>query len=155
MAREAIRPKGSLKIFGYDIEPERIKDSWANARRAGVEQDIVFETKDIRDLWITQREGVIICNPPYGVKLASARALSPIYISFHNTFRKKKGWAVFVLTADKRFPNYFKRAAPDKVRKLFNGTIEVNYYQYFSETPNKDSTPEAAVDKSFPLATKE
>jgi hypothetical protein len=45
------------------------------------------------------------------------------------------------LTADSRFPDFFKRARPDKVRKLFNGTIEVNYYQYFGERPGKGKVP--------------
>jgi len=141
-ARKAISSDGKLNILGCDIDPERIKDCQVNARRAEVENDIVFTVKDIKELWINQLQGTLISNPPYGVKLASARALSPIYISIHNTFRKKKGWAVFVLTADKRFPNYFKRAKPDKVRKLFNGTIEVNYYQYYAgdgqETDKKE-----------------
>ena len=28
------------------------------------------------------------------------------------------------------FPRYFKRGKPDRVRKLYNGKIRVNYYQY-------------------------
>jgi len=129
-AREAVLPSGELKIFGYDLDPDRVHDAQVNARKAGVTKDVVFEQKDIKDLWINQPEGVVISNPPYGVKIGSLKELSPLYISIHNTFRKKKGWGVYVLTADKRFPDYFKRSRPDKVRKLFNGAIEVNYYQY-------------------------
>jgi hypothetical protein len=40
-----------------------------------------------------------------------------------------------VLTADQKFPDYFKRARPDRVRKLYNGTIQANYYQYYGEKP--------------------
>jgi putative N6-adenine-specific DNA methylase len=58
-----------------------------------------------------------------------------MYISIHKTFRKKTGWSLYILTADKKFPDYFKRAAPDRVRKMYNGPIEVNYYQYFGERP--------------------
>lgn len=132
-ARKEILPSGNLKISGYDIDPAMIKIALANARKCGVNHDIIFEQKNIKDLWIDKQYGTIICNPPYGVKLLSAKALSPVYILIHNMFRKKKGWGVYVLTADKRFPNYFKRSAPEKVRKLFNGAIEVNYYQYSGE----------------------
>jgi putative N6-adenine-specific DNA methylase len=107
----------------------------ANARRAGVKKDIVFAQKDIRDLWIDQQYGIVITNPPYGIKLADLQELNRIYISMHKTFRKKKGWSIYVLTADKKFPDYFKRAKPDRVRKLYNGNIEVNYYQYYGERP--------------------
>jgi hypothetical protein len=42
-----------------------------------------------------------------------------------------------VLTADQKFPDYFKRAQPDRVRKLYNGTIETNFYQYYGRKPPK------------------
>jgi putative N6-adenine-specific DNA methylase len=61
--------------------------------------------------------------------------LNQIYISLHKTFRNKLGWSIYILTADKKFPDYFKRARPSKTRKLFNGAIEVAYYQYFGEKP--------------------
>ena len=134
-ARAAIDKKGELQLFGYDIDPAMVTASKANAKRAGVEGDIIFEQKDIKDLWIDQQYGIIISNPPYGIKLGEFRELNEIYISIHKTFKKKTGWSVYILTADKKFPDYFKRAQPDKVRKLFNGSIEVNYYQYFGGRP--------------------
>lgn len=132
-AQEAVVREGSLNIFGYDIDAERIKDCLVNAKNAGVAGDIAFAVKDIKDLWIDKPYGMVITNPPYGVKLGSPKELTPVYVSIHHTFRKKKGWSLFILTADKRFPDFFKRALPDRVRKLFNGTIEVNYYQYHGE----------------------
>ncbi len=134
-ARAAMRPAGEMRIFGYDIDEEAIAGAIVNAKRAGVGKDIIFEPKDIHDLWIDQQYGVLISNFPYGVKLLDYKELNDIYISFHKTFRKKKGWSVYVLTADKMFPRYFKRGRPDRVRKLFNANIEVNYYQYFGERP--------------------
>ncbi len=136
-ARDAILPEGELQIFGYDIDPERIKDSQANAAKAGVGRDIVFEQKDIKDLWVSQPNGIVICNPPYGIKLGSLKELTPIYVTMHHMFKNKLGWSLYILTGDDRFPDFFKRARPDKVRKLFNGTIEVNYYQYFGEKAPK------------------
>jgi putative N6-adenine-specific DNA methylase len=134
-ARASIDNETELQINGYDIDPAMITASKSNAKRAGVENDITFEQKDIKDLWIDQQYGIIISNPPYGIKLGEYRELNEVYISIHKTFRKKLGWSVYILTADKKFPDYFKRSRPDKVRKLFNGSIEVNYYQYFGERP--------------------
>jgi putative N6-adenine-specific DNA methylase len=71
--------------------------------------------------------------------MGSLKELTPIYVSINQTFRKKMGWALYILTADRRFPDFFKRARPDKVRKLFNGTIEVNYYQYYGAIPAKEN----------------
>jgi putative N6-adenine-specific DNA methylase len=136
-AKKAIRSDCDLGIYGYDIDEESIKASKANAKKAGVARDLVFEQKDIKDLWIDQSHGIIISNPPYGMKLGEFKELNEIYISLHKTFRKKKGWSIYILTADKKFPDYFKRAHPDRVRKLYNGPIEVNYYQYYGERPPK------------------
>jgi len=136
-ARASIDKKAELQLYGYDIDPAMVAAGKANARRAGVEADITFAQKDIKDLWIDQQYGIIISNPPYGIKLGDFRELNEIYISIHKTFRKKSGWSVYILTADKKFPDYFKRAKPDRVRKLYNGPLEVNYYQYFGEKPKE------------------
>ncbi|MEI6437269.1 MAG: class I SAM-dependent RNA methyltransferase [Candidatus Omnitrophota bacterium] len=136
-ARAAILPEGDLLIFGSDIDPQRIKDSKANALRAGVSKDITFEQKDIKDLWIDKQYGVMIANPPYGMHIGSPKELTGIYIALNKMLKNKTGWSLYFLTPDQRFPDYFKRAKPDKVRKLFNATIETNYYQYFGERPPK------------------
>lgn len=134
-ARQAIDTEGSLQILGYDLDEAAIEASKVNARRAGVGADIVFEQKDVKDLWIDKQYGIVISNPPYGIKMGEFQALNQIYISLNKTFKKKKGWSIYILTADGKFVDYFKRGRPDKVRKLYNGSIEVNYYQYFGERP--------------------
>ena len=134
-AREAQDREGELQIFGYDIDPDMVRASNANAKAAGVHQDIHFEQQDVKDLWIDQQYGMVISNPPYGMKIGDFQAINQIYIALNKMFRKKSGWSVYILTGDKKFPDYFKRAKPDRVRKLFNASIEVNYYQYYGERP--------------------
>jgi putative N6-adenine-specific DNA methylase len=134
-AAESVRSDVPLEIFGYDLDPANIEAAKANAKNARVARDIIFSQKDVRDLWIDQQFGIMITNPPYGEKMGEFKEINQIYISLNKTFRKKMGWSVYVLTADKKFPDYFKRARPDKVRKLYNGVIEVNYYQYFGDRP--------------------
>ena len=112
-----------------------VRASKANAKAAGVHRDITFEQKDVKELWIDQQYGMVISNPPYGMKVGDFQEMNQIYIALNKMFRKKTGWSVYILTGDKKFPDYFKRAEPDKVRKLFNANIEVNYYQYFGERP--------------------
>jgi putative N6-adenine-specific DNA methylase len=146
-ALDSVDRKGKLKIYGYDIDEEVIGAARLNARNAGVDKDIVFEKKDVKELWIDQQYGIIISNPPYGQRMSEFKVINEINISLHKTFKKKKGWSVFILTADELFPNYFKRADPDRVRKLFNGRIKVNYYQYHGERP---PSPGRAVEEEPP-----
>jgi putative N6-adenine-specific DNA methylase len=134
-ARDVIIPDQKLQIFGYDIDAENIEVCKSNAAIAGVEDVINFERKDVKDLWIDKQYGIVISNPPYGVRMSDFKDINQIYIAINKTFRKKRGWSVYVLTADEMFPNYFKRARPDRVRKLYNGNIKVNYYQYYGDRP--------------------
>jgi putative N6-adenine-specific DNA methylase len=135
-AQNAILPGGTLQLQGYDVDPTSIEIARSNAAKAGVADDIQFEAKDVRKLWIDREFGIVITNPPYGIRLAEYQDLNSIYIALNKMFRKKDGWSVYVLTADQKFPDYFKRAQPDRVRKLYNGTIETNFYQYYGRKPD-------------------
>jgi putative N6-adenine-specific DNA methylase len=132
-AKETANPGGGSRIFGFDMDKNQIRNCQTNAKNAGVAGDIVFAQKDIKDLRIDEPRGVVISNPPYGIKLSSLPELTPVYNALNQAFRDKKGWSLYILTADKKFPDSFKRSRPDKVRKLYNGTIEVRYYQYYGE----------------------
>ena len=134
-AREAQNLEGRLQISGYDIDERSIIFCKGNARRAGVARDIVFEQKAVKDLWIDEKYGIVISNPPYGIRIAEFREMNEIYITLNKMFRKKMGWSVYILTADEVFPNYFKRSSPDRVRKLYNGRIKTYYYQYYGDRP--------------------
>lgn len=134
-AQAAILPGGSLQLQGSDSDPASIEIARSNAAKAGVGNDIQFEVKDVKKVWIDQEFGIVITNPPYGIRLSEYQNLNAIYIALNKMFRKKDGWSVYVLTADQKFPDYFKRAQPDRVRKLYNGTIETNFYQYYGRKP--------------------
>jgi putative N6-adenine-specific DNA methylase len=140
-ARDAIIPDHKLQIFGYDIDEKSIAACKINAANAGVGDVILFERKDIKDLWIDKQYGIVISNPPYGVRMSEFKEINEIYIAIHKAFRKKRGWSLYILTADEMFPNYFKRARPDRVRKLYNGKIKVDYYQYYGEKPGYGDRP--------------
>jgi putative N6-adenine-specific DNA methylase len=134
-ARDAVLPDRKLQIFGYDIDEKCIAACRVNATNAGVGDVILFERKDMKDVWINEKYGVVISNPPYGIRMSEFKEINEIYIALHKAFRKKWGWSLYILTADEMFPNYFKRARPDRVRKLYNGKIKVDYYQYYGEKP--------------------
>ena len=134
-AEAAIDRTGKPALFGYDIDAEAIRIAGQNAALAGVGADISFQQKALADLWIDQEYGILISNPPYGRRMAEFQEINALYITLNKMMRKKEGWSVYILTADEKFPDYFKRGHPDRVRKLFNGNIRVDYYQYHGEKP--------------------
>ncbi len=138
-AREAQKPFPEPMIFGSDNDESVIKIAKENAIKAGVDDSIQFETKPMDQVWVDRQFGVVITNPPYGKRMAEFQEINKLYITFHKMFRKKKGWSIYVITSDRKFPDYFKRARPDRVRKLYNGPIEANYYQYYGDRPPRDA----------------
>lgn len=134
-AKAMIRTEPALQILGYDIDSHSIEIAKQNAAKVGVEGDIRFAHQDVKKLWIDQEYGIVITNPPYGMRLSEHQTINQIYVALNKMFRKKKGWSLYVLTGDQHLPRYFKRGKPDRVRKLYNGTIEANYYQYYGERP--------------------
>lgn len=66
-AKAKIYPSGKYKIYASDISPEMIAIADSNAKRAWVQDDIEFSTKDFTLVHI--QEWMIISNPPYGNRL--------------------------------------------------------------------------------------
>ena len=76
--------------------------------------------------------GVIIANPPYGKRIGEAELLPGIYGALKGFIKQNPKWSLFLITSDKDFEKAMGRPA-DRRRKLYNGDIEVCYYQYYGE----------------------
>lgn len=124
-----------LKIFASDIDSKAIEASKENAIEAGVDDCIDFKVMPVSNLEITKKYGIIICNPPYGERIGDKEKLTDIYKDLKHLLDDEKTWSLYLLTSDKTFEDQFKPA--NKRRKLYNGRIEVTYYQYFGEKPPK------------------
>jgi putative N6-adenine-specific DNA methylase len=121
-----------LKIFASDINQEAIDFAKKNAIRAGMEEHITFETLDIKDIVLPGDYGVMITNPPYGDRIGDEESVKEISEYLGKIFGGNKTWSNYIITPFEKFENYFGAKASRK-RKLFNGNVKVNYYQYFGE----------------------
>ena len=85
--------------------------------------------KDIKDFSESFERATVICNPPYGERLLDIREAEDIYRIMGKKFISKPGWSYTVISPDDDFESCFGRAA-DKRRKLYNGMIKCQVYQY-------------------------
>jgi len=129
-ARDNILRNRKFEIFGSDIDPEVLEFAKQNARRAGVSENIKFFIKDARNIEKLDRRGTIVCNPPYGERLLDGTDAEKLYREIGVTFSKLDPWQIYVITSCEHFERLYGRKA-DKVRKLYNGMIPCNLYQYF------------------------
>jgi len=120
------------KIFASDIDANVIEIAKKNAMNAGVEDCILFENKNLLEIYnyTKSEKGVIISNPPYGDRLEDKASVERIYRLMGDVFRKFPHWSYYVITSHEKFEMLFDSKA-DKNRKLYNGGLKCYYYQYF------------------------
>ena len=133
-ARDLIRPSKEITIFGSDIDAKAADVSQTCARMAGVSGAIRFQRADMRKFTSQENYGFILTNPPYGERLGQEEEVRQIYQDMGKVFRSLDTWSYYVLTAHPEFEKLFGRKA-DKRRKLFNGRLPCQYYQYLGPKP--------------------
>lgn len=127
--------KSDFSAFGWDIDPAAVALTLENAKKAGVEDCIKAQVQDIRQFQGDGPYGCVVCNPPYGERLLDVESAREIYRIMGRVFVRKRGWSYGVITPDGEFEKQFGQKA-DKRRKLYNGMIQCQYYQYY-KTPRK------------------
>lgn len=129
-ARALEKRDGGFQAVGFDIDPAAVELTLQNARKAGVLEHIRAEVRDVRDFALGEERGSVVCNPPYGERLLDRREAQELYRVLGKVFQRKPGWSYGIITPDEEFESLFGRRA-DKRRKLYNGMIKCQFYQYF------------------------
>ena len=129
-AKAAVRQDISFRAEGYDIDGAALETAARNAQIAGVADLIRFEHRDLRDFKPAQGYQTVITNPPYGERLLSIEEAESLYRVMGERFIREKGKSYTVISPDDDFEKLFGRRA-DKRRKVYNGTLKCQIYQYF------------------------
>ena len=121
---------GQYDIWGGDIDPAAVELAQHNARLAGVEDCIRFETADAGKFHRDSEYGQLVTNPPYGERLLEKKEAEALYRAFGAALRDlPPKWRVLVLSSHTEFERCFGRTA-DKKRKLYNGMIKCDVFMY-------------------------
>lgn len=133
-ALKAIDNDVKLNILGCDIDKKSMLRARDNAANLGLEDDIQFFMKDMRDVDLDNDYGVVITNPPYGERIGEKEEVHQLYTDLGLKFRELDTWSMYVITSDESFEKLYGKKA-DKKRKLYNGRIKVDYYQFYGPRP--------------------
>lgn len=131
-AIEKIRKDIEFTAFGSDISQDSLEIAEANARRAGISGLIRLETADVKNFTIPDRKSLVVTNPPYGERLMNGEDLTKLYQTMGNVFQPSQQTAYYIISSAEDFEQGFGRKA-DKKRKLYNGMLKCNLYQYFAQ----------------------
>jgi len=120
----------ALPIFGSDIDGSVLQAAHANLAGTGLEQVVSLKRANVLELTAPAKEGIIVSNPPYGVRLGEQQALAEFYPKLGDVLKKQfSGWRAYFLSADMQLPKLIRLAA-SKRTPLFNGALECRLFEY-------------------------
>ncbi len=120
---------GDYRILGSDIDPKSLHIAASNAKKAGVDGLIHFSEADATKLALPEGGGVLVCNPPYGERMLEQRSAQRLYQQLGHHLQGTPDWGKYIISSEPEFERYYGQKA-DKKRKLYNGMIKCDLYQY-------------------------
>ncbi len=129
-AEAAIRRDAQFEVWASDIDENMLDVVYENALRAGVEEYLNIFEADARRIQKPDRRGTIVCNPPYGERLMTPEEAAELYRAMGKNFSTFAPWQIYIITSHPDFERCYGIRA-DKIKKLYNGMIPCNLYQYF------------------------
>lgn len=132
-----------LDILGTDIDPKMIEIAKKNAEEIGLGEDITFKQMQLSDFTTNKEYGVIVANPPYGERLGEEGAVRELYKQMGDVYRPLKTWSKYILTSDLQFESFYGAKATKK-RKLYNGALRTDLFQYWGTRPPRKPKTEGA-----------
>lgn len=129
-AEAAAHDPEPLPIFGCDIDPAMVRAAGLNLKAAGLLDWVELLEADFLDVDAPPTDpGVIVTNPPYGVRL-SLDDQATFYKNLGDLLKRSyPGWSAFFITADEAFPKTIGLSASRRT-PLFNGPLECRFYEY-------------------------
>ena len=133
-AENLIDRNTKLSIQGYDLDSSALDAARGNLALAGLEGNIHFQQRDMRDISSAKKYGFIITNPPYGERLEEKAAMPQLYKEMGEAFARLDEWSYYIITGFEDAPKNFGRK-PDKNRKIYNGMMKTYFYSYQGAKP--------------------
>jgi putative N6-adenine-specific DNA methylase len=124
------KPKVPLPIYGSDLSGDVLKAARANLTAAGLEKVVSLRRANVLEISAPAKTGIIVTNPPYGVRLGEQQSLAEFYPKLGDVLKKQfSGWGAYLLSADMRLPKLIRLAA-SKRTPLYNGALECRLFEY-------------------------
>ncbi|WP_168119376.1 class I SAM-dependent RNA methyltransferase [Paenibacillus sp. HB172176] len=136
-AYDAVKDDIPLQISGSDIDPKAIEIAETAIKRAGFAGEIKLANIPVAKARPQGEYGVIITNPPYGERLGDDKEAEAALRQFGLMRLHYPTWSVFAISPSNQVEHYMGRPA-DKKRKLFNGRIQTDFYQFFGPLPPRE-----------------
>ena len=119
-------PVASLQAA--DIDRQVVRAAIANAHQAGVDDVLAFKVQDVIKATAAAETGVLVSNPPYGIRLEDEHFLRGFYPQLSSVMKQQfHGWQVALISADMGLPSRL-RLKPARKIPMFNGKLDCRLF---------------------------
>lgn len=123
------KPVSFQKIYGSDADLRAVRVSRENLKQAGLLDAVQLSHVDMTEVPAPAESGVMIANPPYGIRIGEDEELAALYPKMAEALKRRfSGWNTYFLTNDLRLPKLM-RLSPSKRTPLFNGPLECRLFE--------------------------
>jgi len=130
VSRSRQTAKTPRAIYGSDLDGRALHAARANLEAAGLADAVALKQADVLALKPPAEEGILVTNPPYGVRLGEEEALAEFYPRLGDNLKRNfAGWRAYIFTADLRAPKLIGLAASRRT-PLFNGALECRLFEF-------------------------
>ena len=127
LARE--KPRTLLPIYGSDLYGDELRYARTNAEAAGLADVIQLKQANVLEMPAPAASGVMVTNPPYGVRLGNTEDLAAFYPKLGDALKQKfSGWRAYILSGDMALPKLIRLSASKRM-VLFNGALECRLFE--------------------------
>jgi len=129
-AKARRRPVSPQPIWGSDASADQVERARQNLAAAGLHDSVQLRQADVRALSAPASEGVMVANPPYGVRLEERGRLAAFYPELGDALKKSfAGWRCYFISADMQMPKLIGLKA-SKRTPLYNGALECRLFEF-------------------------
>lgn len=124
--RRKVRPA----IYGSDHRVAALQAARVNLAAAGLDEAVQLHQTDVLELTPPAAEGVLVTNPPYGLRTGEPAELAAFYPRLGDVLKQRfPGWRAYLFTGDLRLPRLIG-LAPSRRTPLFNGALECRLFEF-------------------------
>jgi putative N6-adenine-specific DNA methylase len=119
-----------VAIFGADLYGAELAKAREAIGAAGLDRVVQLKQANLLELSPPAPAGVLVANPPYGVRIGEDAELAAFYPRLGDALKARfAGWRCYFLTADLRLAKLIGLKA-SKRTPLFNGPLECRLFEY-------------------------
>jgi 23S rRNA (guanine2445-N2)-methyltransferase len=117
-------------IFGADRDGSVLENARAALEQTGLAGAVRLECADVLEVGAPAPSGVMVTNPPYGVRVGEDAALAAFYPKLGDALKARFArWRCYIFTADLRLAKLIGLKASRRT-PLFNGPLECRLFEY-------------------------